>query len=428
MSINFLRTQVGRGVHFSQITDPKFKHNRLSVNFILPLDEKSASDNAVVPYILRMGCRDLPDFSSLNARLQELYGASLDAGVSKFGGYQVMEVSIRFLDDRYALEGENLMVDCATLLAGIVLTPKLDENGLFFESDVALQRQYIQDTIQAEINDKRGYAISQCIQEMCAGEPVAVKTYGYPESAAAITAASAAGAYRNMLRTAPVEIVFTGSGQAQISKDVLAGAFENLERDPVGYLLIKLRPDASSVREKTETMDLNQGKLVMGMRCGDLNTVREINSARLFSAMFGGTPFSRLFVNVRERLSLCYYCVSRFDSTTRLLMVDSGIEAANKQLTQDEVMAQLGSVANGDFTDQELDDTKLLLGNSILATTDSAASLEGWYMAQILRGQNISPREDIENINSLTRDDVIGAARKVSLDTIYFLTGQEESK
>ena len=426
MNSNFVRTPVGRGVHFNQITDPKFKHNRLAVNFILPLDKQTASDNAVVPFILRMGCRALPDFSSLNARLQELYGANLDAGVSKLGGYQVMEISIRFLDNRYALEGEDLTAECASLLAGIALDPKLDKNGLFAEKDVALQRQYIQDTIEAEINDKRPYAISQCIQEMCAGEPVAVKTYGYPETAAAITPGSAMQAYQNMLRTAPVEIVFTGSGNPQTAKDVLAKAFEKLDREPVGYPLIKLRPSAERVREKTETMDLNQSKLVMGMRCGGPKSLQEINAARLFSAMYGGTPFSKLFLNVRERLSLCYYCASRFDSVTGLLMVDCGIETANRQKAQDEIMAQLKAITDGDFTQEELANTKLLLGNSILAATDSAASIEGWYMAQILRGQSISPHEDIENIKALTSQDVIAAAKKVSLDTIYFLTGEEE--
>ena len=426
MITNFSREMVGRGIHFSRITDPKFKHNRLTVSFVLPLDRDRASDNAAAPFILRMGSSALPDFSYLNARLQELYGAALDAGVSKFGGYQVMEVSIRFLDNRYALEGEDLTADCAGLLAGIVLSPKLDESDLLFEKDVSLQRRYIQDTIQAEINDKRPYAISQCIQEMCAGEPVAVKTYGYPETAAAITARSATGAYRNMLRTAPVEIVFTGSGQADTAKDVLAGAFAGIAREPVGYPLIKLRPVTEAVREKTETMELNQSKLVMGMRCGDIETPRELRAARLFSALYGGTPFSKLFMNVRERLSLCYYCAARFDSTTRLLMVDSGVEAANKQQAQDEIMAQLKAVANGEFTDDELANTKLLLGNSITATTDSAASMEGWYMAQILRGQSVSPREDVDNINKITRDEVVEAARKVTLDTIYFLTGKEE--
>jgi len=419
---------VGRGIHFSRITDPKFKHNRLTVSFVLPLDKDRASDNAVAPFVLRMGSSALPDFSSLNARLQELYGAALDAGVSKFGGYQVMEVSIRFLDNRYALEGEDLTADCAALLAGIVLSPKLDGGGLLFEKDVSLQRRYIQDTIQAEINDKRPYAISQCIQEMCAGEPVAVKTYGYPETAAAITARSATDAYRNMLRIAPVEIVFTGSGQADTAKDVLAGAFAGIAREPVGYPLVKLRPVAETVREKTETIELNQSKLVMGMRCGDIETPQELRAARLFSALYGGTPFSKLFMNVRERLSLCYYCASRFDSTTRLLMVDSGVEAANKQQAQDEIMAQLKVLANGEFTDDELANTKLLLGNSITATTDSAASMEGWYMAQILRGQSVSPQEDVDNINKITRDEVVEAARKVTLDTIYFLTGKEEEQ
>ncbi|MCL2578783.1 MAG: insulinase family protein [Oscillospiraceae bacterium] len=428
MSQNFTRTPVGAGVYFSAIVGPKFKHNRLTVNFILPLDKATASDNAVVPHILRMGCKSLPDFTSLNARLDELYGASLEAGVSKFGGYQVMEVSIRFLDGRFALDNENLTEAAAVLLAGIALEPKLAQDGLFTEKDVDLQRQYIQDTIEAEINDKRSYAIQQCAAFMCEGEPVAVKTFGYPETAAAITRQSAMAAYRNMLKTAPVEIVFTGSGDAEVAKKIFAAAFSALkDRQPVGYPLIKLRPVAESVREKTETMDLNQSKLVMGMRCGELNTPAELTAARLFSNLYGGTPFSKLFANVRERLSLCYYCASRFDLTTRLLMVDSGVEAKNKDLAQSEILAQLKAVADGDFTDEELANTKLLMTNSILSTTDSTVSLEGWYMAQILRGQSMSPTQDIENLQKVTREEVIAAAKKITLDTAYFLKGEDET-
>ena len=426
MNGTFIRTSIGSGTHFSVIADSKFKHNRLAVNFILPLDKATASDNAAVPHILRMGCKALPDFSSLNARLEELYGASLEAGVTKLGGYQVMDISIRFLDDRYALGDENLMAECASLLAGIVLAPKLDADGLFTEKDVALQRRYIQDTIEAEINEKRSYAIAQCTAFMCEGEAVDVKTFGYPETAAAITPRSATAAYQNMLRIAPVEIISTGSVKSEIAKKIFAEAFAKLEREPGSYPPIKLRPVAEGVREKTETMDLAQSKLVMGMRCGALATLREVNAARVFSAMYGGTPFSKLFANVRERLSLCYYCASRFDSSTHLLMVDSGVEAANKDLAQNEIMAQLKAVAGGDFTDEELANTKLLLTNSILTTTDSAVQLEGWYMAQILRGQSVSPREDIDNINKITREEVVEAAKKVTLDTVYFLTGEEE--
>ena len=424
-TVDYRRDKVGQGVHFSRITDQKFKHNRLTASFVLPLDNARASDNAVVPHILRMGSQAFPDFSSLNARLAELYGASLDAGVMKFGGYQVLEVSIRFLDNRFALAGEDITGECARLLLGVITQPKTT-GGVFDEKDTALQRQYIQDTIEAEINDKRPYAISQCIQEMCAGEAVAVKTFGYPQTAAAITPRSASDSYRDMLHNAPVEIFFTGSGDAGAAMEIMAAGFEGIKRGQIAeYQAVNLRPSAERLREKTETMGLNQSKLVMGMRTGNPSGIREVNAMRLFSALYGGTPFSKLFANVREKLSLCYYCSSRFDSTTKLLMVDSGVAAENKQKTTDEVMAQLEAVCRGEFTDQDFANTKLLLENSIRTTTDSAVSMEGWYMSQTLRGQNISPLEDIKNLEQITPEEVMQAAKKVTLDTVYFLTGEE---
>ncbi len=426
MSQTCVRTPIGTGIHLTAISDSKFKHNRLSINFVLPLDRDRASDHAAVPHILRMGCRTLPDLSSLNARLQELYGANLDASVYKFGGYQVMELSIRGLDNRYALEGEDITAQCAQLLAQIALDPKLDGDGLFYETDTALQRRFIQDAIEAEINEKRSYAISQCLQTMCEGEPVAVKTYGYPETAAAITAKSATAAYRHMLKNAPIEVIFTGAGDAQIAGKILSKAFAGQQRTPFDYSAVRLGPVAGAVREKTEEMDIAQGKLVLGLRCQGLETPRQIRAARLFSALYGGTPFSKLFRNVREKLSLCYYCASRFDSATHLLLVDSGIETANKEKAQEEILRQLEVVKSGDFTDEELAETKLLMRSSLITTTDSPSATEGWYMAQILRGQMVSPQEDADALDAITREEIVQAAQTVQLDTVYFLKGKEE--
>jgi predicted Zn-dependent peptidase len=418
------RTRLCKGVHLGTVSDPKFKHNRITASFILPLDEKKASDRAAVPYILRMAPRAYPDFSALNAKLQELYGASLEACVAKFGGYQVLDVSVRALDNRYALSGEDLTAVACELLTQIWLDPKL-ENGIFEDKNTALQRKFVQDAIEAEINEKRHYAISQCLQVMCGGEPVAVKVYGYPDTAAAITPDSATAAYQEILRGAQVEIIFTGAGDSNIAKKVFTDAFGKMERPNEGYSPVKLKHFADRVQEKTERMELSQSKLVMGMRCGEIKSREELNAARLFAALYGGTPFSKLFKNVREKLSLCYYCAARFDPSTRLLLVDSGVEAENKQKAQDEIMLQLKNIADGEVGQDELAETKMLLSNSILTMTDSPSSLEGWYMAQILRGEDIlSPKEDIKALMDITKDQLVEAAQKVTLDTIYFLTGE----
>jgi predicted Zn-dependent peptidase len=426
MSHGLSRVSIGDRIHFNSVSDPKFKHNRMSVNLVLPLEKETASENAVVPFLLRKGCRECPDFSSLNARLQELYGAVLDADVTKFAGYQVLEISIRGLANRLALENEDVAGQCADLLCSVVLDPAF-ENGLFAANDVALERQYVIDSIEAEINEKRVYAVSQCIQTMCEGEPVAVRRYGYKELAEKITPESATNAYHRMLETAPIEIIFTGSGNPEDAKKVFEKRFSILtKRSSFDYEKIQLRTFADHVKEKTERMELNQSKMVLGMRTGEINTREELSAMRVCSALFGGTPFSKLFLNVREKLSLCYYCASRFDSSTKLLLVDSGVEAENKQKAQDEILRQLEAVKNGEFDAEELHNTKLLMKNGIRGTTDSLSSTEGWYLAGILRSQSVTPEEDTRNLDAVTREQVIAAAKGITLDTVYFLTGNEK--
>jgi predicted Zn-dependent peptidase len=419
------RKKIGESIHFTSISDPKFKHNRLSMNFIMPLDRETASENAVVPFILRKGCRECPDFTTLNARLEELYGASLNADVSKYGAYQILEVSIHGLDDRFALNNEKITREYASLLASVALEPKLDARGLFMESDVVSERQYVIDTIESLINEKRGYALSQCKQFMCEGEAHAVRRYGYREFAEKITASTAAEAYRRMLKTAAVEIIFTGSGSPKDAEELFRERLKGLRRDSFDYGQPPVVETAGAVRERTEIMELSQSKRVMGFRTGSISTPRQIKAARVFAALYGGTPFSKLFQNVREKLSLCYYCAARFDQATRLLTVDSGIEAQNKEKAQKEIEAQLDGIRAGNFTEEELHETKLLINNSIRASKDSLSSVESWYLTQILRGQEISPEEDIAEIAKITRDEIAEAAGKTTLDTVYFLTGDE---
>ena len=119
MNNTLRRRRIGEEVYFSSVTDPKFKHNRISVNYILPLEKETVSANALIPFLLRKGSRECPDFTLLNQKLYSLYGATLSADVSKYGGYQVLDVSISGLDDKFTLDGEAMVAQCAGLLAGL---------------------------------------------------------------------------------------------------------------------------------------------------------------------------------------------------------------------------------------------------------------------------------------------------------------------
>lgn len=247
MNDRFQRESIGDGVWFSSVTDPKFKHNRISANLLVGLESETASVNAALPFILRRGCRSCPDFTMLNQKLCELYGASLSCDVSKFGGYQVLELSIYGIDDRFTLDNAPLARECAALLCDVLLDPKLSD-GAFDEQDTALERQQLVDTIEGQINDKRLYALTRCKSLMCAGEPIAVDKYGSIPDAKAITARSAAEAYRRVIETAQVELFFVGSGDPAEAKETFRKAFSGIRRSPAALEKVQTALRADRVR------------------------------------------------------------------------------------------------------------------------------------------------------------------------------------
>ena len=425
MNDSFKREPIGDGVWFSQVIDPKFKHNRITANLLLPLDRAAVTENALVPFLLRRGCRRLPDFTELNRKLCMLYGASLSCDVSRYGAYQSLDLSIYGIDDRFTLDGERMIGECAALLADVLLDPKL-EGGLFGEEDVALERQQLCDTIEGLVNDKRLYAMSRCRAVMCEGEPFSVEKYGYLEEARALTPAGATAAWRRALETAQIELSFVGCGDPAPAKELFREAFGRLQsRNPVAFRRCYGRAKAETVREVTDEMDVAQSKLVLGFRTGGEKDRRQLAAMRMMSALYGGTPNSKLFLNVREKLSLCYYCAARFDRLTGLMMVDSGVEKPNRQKAQDEILRQLECVKRGEFTDDEVDATLLLMQNSLRSVGDSLGSLEDWYLTQTLCGSSDSPADESALLAQVTREEIIEAANRVTLDTVYFLTGKE---
>ncbi len=424
MNNSFIREELAPGVCFSSVRDPKFKHNTITVNLIVPLDRDTASGYALVPALLRKGTRTCPDFTRLEQTLCDLYGASLSADVGRYGEYQILSASITSIDDRFALEGEDISGRSAGLLADMVLDPNLVD-GAFPEEDFLLEQQNLIDTIEAEINDKRGYALRKCRDAMCAGTRLAVSKYGTVEDARALTPASAAEHYRRLLDTARVEILFTGCGDPAGARETFRTRFGGLCRHVAALEPQPIVERAEEVKSLEERMEIAQSKLVLGMRPGDVSSRERQDALRLMTALYGGTPFSRLFVNVREKLSLCYYCAARFDPATGILTVDIGVEQANRDQAQKAILDELAAIAAGKFSDEELSSAKLSFANSLKSVGDSLAATESWYLTQILKGRAESPREDLEAVEKISRAQVEQAAAGVTLDTVYFLTSKE---
>lgn len=415
------REPIADGVWFSSIRDPKFKHNSISVTMLIPLEEGKSSETALVAYLLRMGSHRCPDMTQLERRLSDLYGAVLDADVSRYGEYQMLTFSIAGADDRFALEeGESISRGCAELLGEILLEPNVS-NGAFPEETFRLEQQYLIDSIIAEINDKRSYAAQRCTREMGRGYRFAISRYGSVKEAESVTARAVYRRYCEIIRTARIEVFFSGCGSPDYAREIFTRLFSAVERTPLVHTPEALPERADEIACLSEQMTMNQSKLVLGFRTGAFADHRARSAARLMTSLLGGSSASRLFTEVREKLGTCYYCSARINLLTGILLVDCGLDESNREALQQAILAEIADLAAGNITEEELERIKRYFAGALTAMGDSLARMEGWCISQILRGELITPEEDLAMIRSITREEVAAAAAALSLDTVFFL-------
>ena len=415
------RSQLAGGVYLTYLPAKKFKTSLLSAQFVVPLGWETASANALLAAILRRGTAASPDMGALSARLDQLYGARIDVTIRKKGEAQCVGFVASLIDDGFALGGERLLEPVADLLGELICRP-VTRDGLFLEEYFESEKTNLIDAIRSILNDKRAYADSRLLQEMCTGEPYGVPRLGNEQIAAALYPQLVYDAYREHIASSRLEIFYSGSAERARVEDTLRSALADLPRKDAGpapALVPHPRPEGP--RFLTERLDVTQGKLGMGFSCGS-----EDDTALLVgNTLFGGSSNSKLFLNVREKLSLCYYASSLFHRQKGLITVSSGIEFEDYQKAHDEICAQLSAVQEGRLEDWELEAAKSTLLNAYASMGDSQGKLENFYLGQAATGRDESPEDLAEKVRSVTPERIFQAMRTVELDTVYFLQGKE---
>ncbi|MCL1903612.1 MAG: insulinase family protein [Oscillospiraceae bacterium] len=414
------RKEIAPGIFISKITDSRFKQNRISVSFLTQLNEDKASVNAVIPKILTNSCRILPDLRLLNAKLSSLYAARLTGSAGSLGDTQEIGISVKAIDSRYALEQEDVIAESLNILLNCIFDPLTEGDG-FKSSVTENEKQACIDQIEAELNDKRVYAVRKASQLVCMGEPAAVFSHGTIEGVNAVTPESAYKAYLSLLKTARVEIICVGCNDFAKVGDTFIKAFAGFEREKMEDCHSFPSPAKSDILNHIEKMDVNQSKMVLGFT----SSSDDVDALSLMSKIYGGSATSKLFENVREKMSLCYYCWSKFAVNKRIMLTECGVEKENIEKAKAEILAQFEFMKKGaasDFTDIEMNQAVLSLQNDLKLVNDSLNGIKTWYMNQIYRCDIITPENAIKRYEGVTRERIVAAANSVKLDTIYVLT------
>ena len=414
------------GVDLIAVATNKFKTSMLSVTFAVPLRAESATANALVGEVLNRGSRNYPDIESLSLATDELYGMSLQPRVRQKGETQCVGFVSSFLEDRFALDGRPILEPAAQLMGEVLLNP-LTENGVFIEDYVASEGANQADLIRSQINDKRGWSIHRVTELMCENEAYALDKYGSAEEAEHMTAQQLWDAYRKLLKEARVIFYYAGASSLERVEQVIRSTFAPLITPRKTELTCEVVDGPrGEVRSYTDRFDVAQGKLALGFRTGGITVDHPDYPAMMVcNAIYGGTASSKLFMNVREKLSLCYFASSLMDKLKGLMVVSSGVEFSNFEIARQEILTQLKAVQDGDFTDEELHVGRQSLVSSLRTMQDSHGRIEDFWVTQKIAGTGGTPEDLLQAVEKVDRAQVVAVARKLSLDTVYYLTGKE---
>ena len=420
------RIELFPGVSLTAVHTKKFKSSVLGVQFLSPLSAETASANALVPSVLRRGTARHLDMEALSAALDELYGGSIEPVVRTRGETQCVGFLGSFLDDAYTLDGSPVLEQAAALLGELLLEP-YTEHGVFCPDYTAGERANLIDRIRAQINEKRSYAVKRLKEEMCAGEPFGVTGWEMRPTPPP-SRRSSCGRVTRTCSAAPPSRSTTAApprpnGRAGALRAALAGLPQGGARTFPGRPAPHAAPDVP--REVVEAMDVTQGKLTMGLRTGIQAWDDAYPALLLLNAVFGGTTTSKLFLNVREKLSLCYYASSGLMHYKDVMVVSSGVDFDKVEAARAEILAQLSACKAGQFEDWELEGARRSVVSALRSSADAQSRLEEFWLGQAVAGLSESPEDLAARVEAVTRAQVVEAAQKLALDTVYFLKGKE---
>ena len=411
------------GVTLRCCRDDRFKQGVLSLQFLRPMCREEAALNALLPAVLLRGCCSCPDMRAITLRLDDLYGASVGALVRRTGDIQSTGLSCGFIDDRFTLEGDAVFAPMLKFLEEILLDP-VTEKGAFCPEYVASEKQNLIWTLEAQRNDKRAYASNQLLKQLCKEDSYGIPRLGEIPDVEAITPEALYAHYRKLLNESPVHVFYVGSAEAETVAEALRPMLSRLAKDPI-RLPAQTGLKAGEFTQQEEVLDVAQGKLCMGFVTPITLRHPDYAAIQVCNTIFGAGMTSKLFMQIREKMSLCYDIGSGFHGSKGIMTVAAGIEFEKRETVQQEILHQLQEILDGNVAAQELAAAKEALLSMLRSYHDSPGAIEGYYASAAISGIGMDTAQFMAAVEAVEIPQVVAAAKTLQLQSVYFLRGDK---
>jgi predicted Zn-dependent peptidase len=412
-----------KGFALHLIKTDKYKTNTIVWKMKAPLKRENVTFRALLPHVLQSNSQKYPTTTALRSYLDELYGMTLYVDLAKKGEYQIMSFVVEVANEKFLSDQTPLLQKAMEFLAEILLNPKIQGNS-FDSVTVEKEKKTLKQRIQSVFDDKMRYSNLRLVEEMFKEEPYSLHVNGQNEDVDSINAESLYQYYQKAFQEDEMDLYVIGDVDTSEVEKIANNLFRFEQRNPQQIEEYE-RKNIQSVNEVKEEQDVKQGKLNIGYRTNVLYGDEDYFALQIFNGIFGGFSHSKLFINVREKASLAYYAASRMESHKGIMMVMSGIDFKNYDQAVRIINEQMEAMKKGDFTEDELSQTKAVIENQLLETVDTARGMVEVLYHNVVAHIEISLDKWIEEMRNVNKDDIVKVASKIELDTIYFLTGLE---
>ncbi len=417
------RYEIRNGLSLVHIKTERFKKARLSVSLTVPFDKDRAPIFSLLTATGFLGTESYPSFRSICRRAEELYAADISDFNIRRGELHILGLTARMLGDDYITEedrqnGFSVLAGAFELIAELVLRP------LYRDEDVETEKANRINRIRSRKNNAFGYAKARFNEVMFENEPFRYTLNGTVEQVESINSEILKKARKELCASAQTEIFYCGTADAENVLSLIREYLSDLSKEPCCLPENKIVRRAETVKTLNESGEYKQGNLMIGFRTGTVLSDREYYSAELMNRIFGDGTASKLFANVREKKSLCYFCGSDYDEERGVIVVGLGIDNDDRDAAVEEILFQLDELKKGNISELEWNAARESIENDCRAAEDHPSDYEDFFRIERLFGGPKDIEEYRSGVLSVTRDEVAAAARKVTLDTVYFLKGE----
>jgi len=414
--------EISPGVVLRHMQASRFKQAAFSIQFLRPMTAQEAGLNALIPAVLLRGCENYPDLQRITEKLDDLYGASVGTLVRRVGDYQTMGFYCSFIEDRFAMSGDEILSPMLDFLRQLLLKPILEDGG-FCREFVESEKRNLISVIDSERSDKRSYAAAQLLKMMCREDSFGVPRLGEIEHIRNIDHRLAYTHYQTLLTQSPIELFYVGSAPAQQVAALVRCLFTGIHRQ-----VVALPPQTAfgggEGREETELQQIAQAKLAMGFVTPITNRDSRFAAMQVLNTVFGSGMTSKLFMQVREKMSLCYAIGSGYYGSKGILTVNAGIDTCQEAHVRQAILDQLAACQTGDISEEELTAAKEAILSGLRAVYDSPGAMEGFFSTAAISGLDRTPETYASEVEAVSKADVVAAANTVQFHSAFFLKGE----